>query len=154
MIPNPDIFINEAVSSGGGYYYGSIRVNKVDGKNRPLAGAQFGLFTVNGALWKTAVTDAYGVVVFSDLASGNYVVREIAAPYGYVLSQAPLTVSVSGGQAGPYVFVNQANALPQTGSFWDATVLYTLGGLLVLAGMAILLWPKLKKKKNGDRYES
>ncbi len=144
--------VNEQLPDNDPYDYGSLRLQKLDGNSKPLAGAQFGIYSSYGSLLQTAVSDQNGAVVFTNIAYGNYIVKEIAAPAGYTLSQISLSVAVnatSGNQANAYTFVNQKGTLPKTGSFWDSTVLLTLGALLVLAGVFFLVRPALKKKKSG-----
>ncbi|UQZ32463.1 cell wall protein [Paenibacillus sp. PK3_47] len=90
------------VSSGSGTgsgERGSLAVKKVDAVNvdRPLAGAVFELYRVNGTervLVNTVTTDAEGSAVFNNLWLGGYVLIEKAAPQGYLLDgkEYPVTI--------------------------------------------------------------
>ena len=81
--------------------HGSIRGIKVDEADKPLPGAVFGLFaegttefTKENAL-STAVSDASGAFHFADVVFGNYLVRELEAPEGYVLSDEIFEVQIT-----------------------------------------------------------
>ena len=80
---------------------GSIRGIKVDEVEKPLPGAVFGLFaegttefTKENAL-STAVSDASGAFHFADVVFGNYLLRELEAPAGYVLSDEIFEVRIT-----------------------------------------------------------
>ena len=81
---------------------GSIRGIKVGKAGKPLSGAVFGLFaegttefTKESAL-STAVSDAIGAFHFADVVFGNYLLRELEAPAGYVLSDEIFEVQITG----------------------------------------------------------
>ena len=81
---------------------GSIRGIKVGEAEKPLSGAVFGLFaegtmefTKENAL-STAVSDASGAFDFVDVVFGNYLLRELEAPAGYVLSGEIFEVRITG----------------------------------------------------------
>ena len=81
--------------------HGSIRGIKVGEADKPLPGAVFGLFaegttefTKENAL-STAVLDASGAFHFADVVFGNYLVRELEAPEGYVLSDEIFEVQIT-----------------------------------------------------------
>ena len=80
---------------------GSIRGIKVDETDKPLPGAVFGLFmegttefTKENAL-STAVSDASGAFHFVDVVFGNYLVRELASPVAYALSDEIFEVQIT-----------------------------------------------------------
>ena len=80
---------------------GSIFGIKVGKAGKPLSGAVFGLFaegttefTENNALL-TAVSDETGAFDFADVVFGNYLVRELASPAGYVLSDEIFEVQIN-----------------------------------------------------------
>ncbi|TXK77835.1 collagen binding domain-containing protein [Paenibacillus sp. N3.4] len=95
------------VSSGSGTgsgVRGSLTVKKVDSVNAALllSGATFDLYRKSGTtqvLIGTQTTDSTGTVVFQKLLSGDYVVKETAAPSGYVLdsSEHPATINSTAG---------------------------------------------------------
>lgn len=81
--------------------HGSIRGIKVGEADKPLPGAVFGLFaegttefTKENAL-STAVSDASGAFDFADVVFGNYLLRELEAPAGYVLSDEIFEVRIT-----------------------------------------------------------
>lgn len=83
---------------------GNANGYKVNEDDEPLANALFGLFapdttvfTANTAI-KTAVSDETGYFEFTEIPYGEYVIREIAAPDGYILSdkQYPVTINEDG----------------------------------------------------------
>ena len=81
--------------------HGGIRGIKVGEADKPLSGAVFGLFaegttefTKENAL-STAVSDASGAFHFTDVVFGNYLVRELASPEGYVLSDEIYEVQIT-----------------------------------------------------------
>lgn len=129
-------FVNERV-------IGAVELCKVDGNGAPLAGARFGLYDRAGGLFAQAASDEHGLVLFAGVPSGLYTVRELAAPEGYVLSDFAIEVNVvTDGvtKLTPYKIANSsATLLPQAGSFFDGTVLLTLGALMILAGGVLLL---------------
>ena len=80
---------------------GSIRGIKVGEADKSLSGAVFGLFaegtmefTKENAL-STAVSDASGAFHFADVVFGNYLVRELEAPEGYVRSDEIYEVQIT-----------------------------------------------------------
>ena len=83
---------------------GRIEGHKVDDKSEPLEDAVFGLFAVDTAeftsenAYMTAVSDENGYFEFDEIPYGEYIVREIKAPTGYILSDEsyPVTVSEDG----------------------------------------------------------
>ena len=83
---------------------GRIEGHKVDDKSEPLENAVFGLFAVDTAeftsenAYMTAVSDENGYFEFDEIPYGEYIVREIEAPTGYILSgeSYPITVCEDG----------------------------------------------------------
>ena len=80
---------------------GSVSGKKVNEKNEPLEKAVFGLFksnttefTAENALLTTE-SDKDGMFSFSDIPYGKYIVKEIAAPTGYILSEKQYEVNIS-----------------------------------------------------------
>ncbi len=72
----------------------TLLVKKVDQDGNPLAGAEFALCNEFGDRVDTAVSDQNGIVRFSGIPYGNYTIREIIAPQGYLLNRQviPLTI--------------------------------------------------------------
>lgn len=83
---------------------GKIRGKKVDENEKSLENALFGLFAVDTAeftadnAYMTAVSDENGHFEFDKIPYGEYIVREIEAPTGYILSDEsyPVTISEDG----------------------------------------------------------
>jgi len=80
---------------------GRIEGHKTDDKSEPLENALFGLFrtdctefTESNAIM-TAISDEKGYFEFGNIPYGEYVVREIKAPTGYILSDESYPVSIS-----------------------------------------------------------
>ena len=80
---------------------GKIVGHKTDENGKNLAGATFGLFyadetefTEDNAIL-TAVSDENGVFYFEYVDYGDYIVREIKAPEGYVLNEQSFNVSIT-----------------------------------------------------------
>ena len=83
---------------------GKVEGIKVNESNEPLENALFGLFAVDTAeftadnAYMTAVSDENGHFEFDKIPYGEYIVREIEAPTGYILSDEsyPVTISEDG----------------------------------------------------------
>ena len=80
---------------------GSVSGKKVNEKDEPLEKAVFGLFksdttefTAENALLTTE-SDKDGKFAFTDIPYGKYIVKEIAAPTGYILSEKQYEVNIS-----------------------------------------------------------
>ncbi|KAA8725968.1 SpaA isopeptide-forming pilin-related protein [Corynebacterium phocae] len=86
--------------------YGTVSLHKVDdNSDKPLAGAKFEVEAVDvydvapGTVVATATSDEKGRVSFERLAFGSYVVREKAAPVGWVTDDRGREVTIdSDGQ--------------------------------------------------------
>ena len=83
---------------------GKVEGIKVNESDEPLENALFGLFAVDTAeftsenAYMTAVSDENGHFEFDKIPYGEYIVREIEAPTGYILSDEsyPVTISEDG----------------------------------------------------------
>ena len=84
--------------------HGKVEGIKVNESDEPLENALFGLFAVDTAeftsenAYMTAVSDENGYFEFDEIPYGEYIVREIEAPTGYILSgeSYPVTVCEDG----------------------------------------------------------
>ena len=87
---------------------GTILINKTDTAGKPLAGAKFVVdgtkATMIGGEYRYSpeygerteyTTDEYGQAVITGLPFGDYTVKEVAAPDGYIGDDAEYTVSVN-----------------------------------------------------------
>lgn len=146
-------------------YSSQIVIDKVDGKNQStkLEGAEFVLkndqkkyynLTDGKVTWVAeesatkVITDETGAASFDGLKNGTYYLVEIKAPDGYNLLTDPVPVAVNkDGQSTVSVSVvaevanNSGTTLPETGGM-GTTLIYTLGGILVLAAAVLLITKK------------
>ena len=80
---------------------GRIEGHKVDDKSEPLENAVFGLFTADCVKFSrdtaimTVTSDENGCFEFDEIPYGEYVVHEIEAPTGYILSGKEYAVSIA-----------------------------------------------------------
>jgi uncharacterized surface anchored protein len=92
-------FVNKPLSG--------IEIIKLDSVTmNPLPGAAFIVERANGERIGSYRTDASGKIIVPDLEEGSYIVSETAAPDGYVLSDAPKTVTVRSGRLTSVEFTN------------------------------------------------
>lgn len=83
---------SEIVKGNGGGGTGSgvrggLTLTKMNEKRELLSGASFGLYTSDRKqLLREAVTDEKGALTFGGLRRGKYVLKELKAPAGYVIS--------------------------------------------------------------------
>ncbi len=93
------------VSIDCGQFTNKIKRGKIEGiklneSDEPLENALFGLFAVDTAefnadnAYMTAVSDENGYFEFNEVPYGEYVVHEIEAPTGYILSEESYPVTV------------------------------------------------------------
>ena len=79
---------------------GKIQGVKVNESDEPLENAVFGLFVVDTAeftsenAYMTAISDENGYFEFNDVPLGEYVIHEIKAPTGYILSDESYPAAV------------------------------------------------------------
>lgn len=90
---------------------GSLRVELSDEAGSPLAGGVFDVFAQGDERVASCRTgeDGVGDCQFSALPTGDYVVSQVAAPEGYLLSPDPARVDVTDGADAVVRFVNQPN---------------------------------------------
>lgn len=85
----------------------NLTVNKVDENGNPLQGATFqlaGPVDSDDAGSRTSTeTDEDGKTVFSNLAYGEYILKEVSAPKGYVVSKKEIHVLLGKDSDVPYV---------------------------------------------------
>ena len=150
---------------------GFVVLQKVDQNGAPLSGAVFGLYTQEGALLQTVPSGSDGLVKFSGVLYGTYIIKEISPPAGYlkvagVSASATVSANSITAAASPYTIKNYkrelvpghptgdtinedevptTNPIPQSGGFLDTTVIVVLGGLLIIAGVTLILRQKKKR---------
>ncbi|MEI3425243.1 MAG: prealbumin-like fold domain-containing protein [Christensenellales bacterium] len=94
-IPVVELAVNGGKSITNEMIYGEIHGMKKDEDGKALAGATIGLFLTDGTEpILTTVSAEDGSFSFAGIPYGEYVVREIAAPEGYVMDEAPYAVKV------------------------------------------------------------
>ena len=77
---------------------GSVGINKRDKNDNPIENAKFSIYS-KGDLsnpLQTITTDVNGNGVFDNLQWGEYVIKEIEAPEGYVLDNNPINITIDG----------------------------------------------------------
>ena len=93
---------------------GSVSGKKVNEKDEPLKKAVFGLFSADTTEFTaentllTAESDKDGSFTFNSVPYGEYIVKEIAAPTGYILSDKQYPVII--GEDGDVIEVTAVNA--------------------------------------------
>ncbi|MBM6724002.1 SpaA isopeptide-forming pilin-related protein [Pseudoflavonifractor phocaeensis] len=82
------------------YEQASFVVEKIDAESKiPLAGAEFGLFTMSGEqIGDPFITDQSGKASLTGIEPGWYIVKELTAPLGYVLNTEEFRVQIVEGQ--------------------------------------------------------
>ena len=109
-IPVVELAVNDGKSITNEMIYGEIHDMKKDEDGKALAGATIGLFLTDGTEpILTTVSAENGRFSFTGIPYGEYVVREIAAPEGYVMDETPYTVKVD--QNGAVVEIEITNKL-------------------------------------------
>lgn len=99
--PLVNVAVNDGEAIVNELKYGSVSGIKLDENGKALSGALFGLFrsdavefTEEGALM-TATSGEDGIFVFENLPVGDYIVRELTAPTGYVLDETAYYVEIT-----------------------------------------------------------
>lgn len=136
-------------------YTFTLNVGKVDGNTKaPLPNATFKLTSKNDAEFvKTLTTGTDGSVTFTGLKAGTYYVEETVAPAGYNINSKKfeITISTQGIVTGDNVKDNKLVvsdfplSVPQTGG--AGTVMFTIGGIALIACAGILFFVVMRKKK-------
>jgi uncharacterized surface anchored protein len=109
-IPVVELAVNGGKSITNEMIYGEIHGMKKDEDGKALAGATIGLFLTDGTEpILTTVSAEDGSFTFAGIPYGEYVVREIAAPEGYVMDETPYAVKVD--QNGAVVEIEITNKL-------------------------------------------
>ena len=147
----------------------TIQLHKVDGEGKALEGAVFGLFEKDGTTpvanpygegQATATSDANGLVSFVGFEAKDYVVKELTAPKGYQLLDAPIKISATDFEAAKDLVLDKGNvvnektpnnppkgegkkSLPSTGQSMSEGLVAT-GLVLAVAGSALVY----KKREN------
>ena len=136
-----------------------VEVTKVNPTGGRLQGAVFHIYQasdfVSGALVSGAqrvaviTTGANGLGSAYGLPAGNYVLREVTPPAGYVVIQEFQTFTIAANTAAPFVIemtvTNRSTFdLPLTGGI--GAIIFTVGGVTLFAGGIMLMLVARKKK--------
>ena len=90
-----------------------IYIQKVDEQGAPLVGAKFKVTTMNGAMVGTVASGRTGYAIIPYAEPGWYVVEEVQAPDGYILSSNPVNIEVKSGKPAQVEFVNSKKPMLQ-----------------------------------------
>lgn len=71
-----------------------VIIKKVDNNNNPLAGVKFGLFDAKEIKLQEAISDENGIVKFTKIPAGDYVIKETETVQGYVLNDEKITLHI------------------------------------------------------------
>lgn len=133
---------------------GEIVIEKVSMSDHALKlqGAEFKLQKLDVSTNKfddieTGITDKDGNLIFDNLEQGQYKIIEICAPEGYMLSNQEVLVELGGtqGYALTATIENEVlYELPSTGG--SGIHLYTIGGTVLMAGAALILYKNKRKE--------
>ena len=146
---------------------GNIIGKKVNEHNKPLEKAVFGLFKADETIFteKSAycITESNenGRFSFSNIPYGKYIVKEISAPTGYILSDKlyPVSIGEDGDEAEitaenrpVEVVKKEAPVIPTTPMTGDASR-DPIGLAMLILGMTGLLYAAYKYRKTQAEYE-
>ena len=133
----------------------TLNVGKVDGNNttKTLPNATFKLTSDTDTTGTTLTTGEDGSVTFTGLKAGKYYVEETVAPEGYNINSKKfeITISTQGIVTGDNVTDNKLVvsdfplSVPQTGG--AGTVMFTIGGIALIACAGVLFFVVMRKKK-------
>jgi len=136
-------------------YTFTLNVGKVDGNNttKTLPNATFKLTSDTDTTGTTLTTGEDGSVTFTGLKAGTYYVEETVAPEGYNINSKKfeITISTQGIVTGDNVTDNKLVvsdfplSVPQTGG--AGTVMFTIGGIALIACAGVLFFVVMRKKK-------
>ena len=127
---------------------GDIRIIKTDAKTGlPLAGAIFGLYDLDGNLIAEQMTDENGIALFSDIPYGEYEIKEISAPNGYIRTDEVFEISIN--ENGEVITIEIANERipkepdnPKTGN--DSNMIFWFG-IMAVSTVCLVFTTKRRK---------
>lgn len=153
----------------------TLKINKVDEKNEPLAGAQFALyrdttdytklrfFDEGNGTYRIATTDDKtttdtlvspegGVITVKGLSDGHYVIEETKAPDGYAKLKSTINKTISVDESDPQTVTVEEKVtnkteswLPETGGM--GTVIFTVVGVVGVLAILSTYFKKGKKRE-------
>ena len=126
----------------------AVKIFKYDQAN-PETGLAGAVFTLTDGAGKeiTVTSGEDGYAVIDGLDAGTYILTETKAPDGYVKSDTPLNIVIpNDADSENVVNVKFANSqIPHTGG--SGTLMFTIGGVVIIAMAGVLLLASRKKKK-------
>lgn len=154
------------------YTYGFTLTKQGEGENEKLEGVKFALLNKDKVQIEEKETDKDGLVTFDGLAAGTYYLKETKTVSGYTLLANPIEITISapdadtpatftynydgedkkaisqednGNERFTFTVTNKKGFnLPSTGGM--GTYIFTIGGLVVMAGAVLLLVSSKKKR--------
>jgi len=90
-----------------------IFIRKTNERGEPLAGAEFRVTTMNGALVGYARSSYTGYAIIPNVQPGWHLVEEVRSPEGHILSNVPVMVEVFAGRPATVSFINYAMPILQ-----------------------------------------
>lgn len=140
VIPTPATVVNVKIM-------GDITLRKVDSvTNAVLAGAKMVIKDKAGTVVFEGITGANGLLKVS-LPFGEYIVSEVAAPEGYILTTQTYSINVnkSGLTFDVRIPNTEEEELPQTGGI-PSELLYLMGAMAIIGGVVLV---KGKRRRIG-----
>lgn len=133
---------------------GTVTLAKVDESGAPLAGAEFGIWHASAdpdsdAPLKTVESGSDGVVAFADMPSGDYQVKEVAAPYGYDAVDTVYSAKIVSNSQLSVDLGEVANTLSL-----GSVALVKTDGTSPLAGAVFGIWPASADPESDDPLET
>ena len=98
---NVDALYNKTVTQtiGNEHKKGNIRINKTDSEtSEPVKDVKFQLLDLNGNVIQTGTTDSNGILMFNNIRTGNYKLKEVETNKNYVLNTSIFDVKVEYGK--------------------------------------------------------
>lgn len=121
---------------------GVLKIKKVNAfTGKALPGAIFSLYKDDNLIGYYESNEE-GLAIISDLPCGDYTVKEIKAPEGYIINNEEFTASVNSEETGIIIENAKRPILPTTGS--KRLILSAIGSSVLFAAFVIL---EIRRKK-------
>ena len=128
------------------YKLGQIQIIAEDNDGNRLEGATFVLKNSNDEIVETLVTSSSGIITYSSLKHGEYILTETAVPQGYSLQKSNLSIVIDEDNIDYIATIKHSlkTILPNTGKF-DTIYMIILQIVLMGGGIKFLSVNKHKK---------
>lgn len=128
---------------------------KTDNHDGPLAGVLFALENTEGEMLRELVSDEDGVVHITDLTPGSYVIREIEAPSGFMLTSETIEFTIDENYVVPEEMACMVNYPEniQTGMDYIVTPLMLVGAVMMLAAIVMGVVHFIRNRKHKGVHE-